>query len=492
MEAMEEESGLTCAVCQEGRTLQPSELLGLYAFMKKVTIQSSQGGGKGDVDGTVMLMSLPLSCPRSLIGSQSESLFQRGKAAANALHGTSQALTAMAAATASFSSTSSSSSRTYYITTVSAGNAIHCSCHAKAKAADRSHPKAPKSEWEGASLRNSRVTCNVILPLVSSKTSNVPLIAVENALGEVATIQTTILGVRPKSMLWNVLHDVRLLLLRMAYGEALNSDCGGGSSSSNFLLLLYQLYTADMFSRNAELDDSQVSKHARGLSAGFLAAVDITDAVDFDCEDTRSKRLERGVADAAPMAALCSILFFNSGDDTAASATIAHDLTDTDRKIPPPNRQWELHKTKFLAGLVRCAGRRHSLGVHDSGCITARGISTGSRKNIERARSYMDWAVGDEGPPNTSVSKKTNIGAILEHYSGSLRPMITLYAIFNSLSKEFVANDTDENTQGASERLASSLESCHKAICIEDLLDAAEITMDHDVICKYFEKGLFP
>lgn len=491
MEAMEEESGLTCAVCQEGRTLQPSELLGLYAYMKKVTIQSSQGGGKGDIDGTVMLMSLPLSCPRGLIGSQSESFFQRAKVAVSALHGTSQALAAMAAATATISSTSSTS-RTYYITTVSAGNAIHCSCHAKAKAADRSHPKAPKSEWEGASLRNSRVTCNVILPLVSSKTSNVPLIAVENALGEVATIQTTILGVRPKSMLWNVLHDVRLLLLRMAYGEALNADCGGGSSSSNFLLVLYQLYTADMFSRNAELDDSQVSKHARGLSSGFLAAVDIVDAVDFDREDTRSKRLERGVADAAPMAALCSILFFNSGDDAAAGTTIAHDLTDTDRKIPPPNRQWELYKTKFLAGLVRCAGRRHSLGVHDSGCITARGISTGSRKNIERARSYMDWAVSDEGPTNTVVSKKTTkSGAILEHYAGSLRPMITLYAILNAISKEFVVNDTDENTLGASERLASSLESCHKAQCIEDLLDVAEITLDHDIICKYFEKGLF-
>ncbi|KAL3795660.1 hypothetical protein HJC23_002067 [Cyclotella cryptica] len=491
MEAMEEESGLTCAVCQEGRTLQPSELLGLYAFMKKVTIPSSQGGGRGDIDGTVMLMSLPLSCPRGIIGSQSESLFQRGKAAANALHGTSQALTAMAAATSSISSTSSSS-RTYYITTVSAGNAIHCSCHAKAKAADRSHPKAPKSEWEGASLRNSRVTCNVILPLVSSKTSNVPLIAVENALGEVATIQTTILGVRPKSMLWNVLHDVRLLLLRMAYGEALNADCGGGSSSSNFLLVLYQLYTADMFSRNAELDDSQVAKHARGLSSGFLAAVDIVDAVDFDRNDTRSKRLERGVADAAPMAALCSILFFNSGDDTTAGATFAHDLTDTDRKVPPANRQWELYKTKFLAGLLRCAGHRHSLGVNDSGCITARGISTGSRKNIERARSYMEWSAGDEGATSNVVAKKkTTSGAILEHYAVSLRPMITLYAILNSISKEFVVNDTDENTLEASERLASSLESCHKASCIDDLLDVAENTMDHDVICKYFEKGLF-
>jgi hypothetical protein len=35
MEAMEDETGLTCAICQEGHTLQPTELLGIYAYLKK-------------------------------------------------------------------------------------------------------------------------------------------------------------------------------------------------------------------------------------------------------------------------------------------------------------------------------------------------------------------------------------------------------------------------------------------------------------------------
>jgi hypothetical protein len=451
--------------------------------MKKVTIPFSQGGDKTDIDGTLMLLSLPVSCPRSIVGSQNESFFQKGKAAAIGLQGTSHALTASI-------SGSSSSSRTSFITTVSAGNAIHCSCHARAKAADRSHPKAPKSEWEGASLRNSRVSCNVILPLASSKTSNVPLIAVESALAEVNTITTTILGSRPSSMLWNVLHDVRLLLLRMSYGEALNADCGGGSSSSNFLLMLYQLYSCDMFSSNADLDDSQVARHARGLSHGFLAASSIVDSVDFTRQDTRSKRLERGLTDAAPMAALCSILFYNSTDGSAASDTIAHDITDSDRKGPSPNRQWELHKDKFLAGLLRCAGHRNSLGITDSGCATSRGISTGSRKNVERARSFFDWNAEESSVARGASKKKIRGSSILEDYAVPLRPMISLYAILNSLSKEFVVNDTDENTLKSSERLASTLESCLKASCIVDLLDVAEITMDHDAICKYFEKGL--
>lgn len=83
----------------------------------------------------------------------------------------------------------------------------------------------------------------------------------------------------------------------MAHGEALGADCGGGSSSSNFLLVLYQLYSADMFATNAEHDESsEVSRHARGLSAGFLVGTELVDDPDFDRIDSRSKRLERGIA----------------------------------------------------------------------------------------------------------------------------------------------------------------------------------------------------
>ena len=140
MEALDDEKGVTCAVCQEGRTFQPSELLGLYAYMKKVTIAAGQGGATGDIDGTVMLLSLPMSLPRSSV----ESWFRKARIAANALEGSAHAITAMSAAN---STSSGSSSRSYhYLTTVSAGNAIHCSCHSKAKAADRNHPKAPKSK----------------------------------------------------------------------------------------------------------------------------------------------------------------------------------------------------------------------------------------------------------------------------------------------------------------------------------------------------------
>jgi hypothetical protein len=98
----------------------------------------------------------------------------------------------------------------------------------------------------------------------------------------------------------------------MAHGEALGADCGGGSSSSNFLLLLYQLYSANLFAKNAEHDESlEVSRHARGLSAGFLVGVDILDDPDFNASriDTRSKRLERGVAGELLMVRLNSMFY---------------------------------------------------------------------------------------------------------------------------------------------------------------------------------------
>lgn len=78
---------------------------------------------------------------------------------------------------------------------------------------------------------------------------------------------------------------------------------------------------------------------------------------------------------------------------------------------------------------------------------------------------------------------------MIEEYSNALRPMLTLYVVFDQLSKEFVLGD-DEGTEESSERLAAKLESCYKAEGIQELLQIAEINdVGNDVICKYFEKG---
>ncbi|XP_047051247.1 auxin transport protein BIG-like [Lolium rigidum] len=97
----EEEGGLACMVCREGYTLRPTDMLGVYAFSKRVNLgATSSGSGRGDC----------------------------------------------------------------VFTTVSHFNIIHYQCHQEAKRADAAL-KTPKKEWDGATLRNNETLCNCIFPL---------------------------------------------------------------------------------------------------------------------------------------------------------------------------------------------------------------------------------------------------------------------------------------------------------------------------------------
>lgn len=97
----EEEDGVACMVCREGYTLRPTDMLGVYAFSKRVNLgATSSGSGRGDC----------------------------------------------------------------VYTTVSHFNIIHYQCHQEAKRADAAL-KNPKKEWDGATLRNNETLCNCIFPL---------------------------------------------------------------------------------------------------------------------------------------------------------------------------------------------------------------------------------------------------------------------------------------------------------------------------------------
>ena len=54
---------------------------------------------------------------------------------------------------------------------VSHFNLIHSSCHQAARQAD-SALRAPKREWEGATLRNGETLCNNLLPLKAAEVSD--------------------------------------------------------------------------------------------------------------------------------------------------------------------------------------------------------------------------------------------------------------------------------------------------------------------------------
>ena len=480
MEAMEDEDGLTCAICQEGRTLQPSELLGLYAYVKKISIPSNRGGGRGSIDGTIMLFSLPETLPASLAESIADKKkFQKAKAAAVAIQRSSNTLPVSSAPSSTNSARSSN-----YIITVTAGNAIHCTCHSKARTADRNHPKAPKSEWEGASLRNSRVNCNVIFPLVSSKSSSVPLMAVEKSMSDYQNVLSNTLGSRPKSMLWTILHDIRLLLLRMCYAESLNTDCGGGSLSSNLLLLFYSFQMADMLSDDAEHDASETVEHARELSTGFLIGFKILQAKDYPNENSTAKRLQRSIADAAPMASICCLLYHNERN-TSNKETNATNICDS------KCNRWEDHKDFFLCGLLRCAGRRYAQGLYDSGCKQSQNANINNQIN---PGSFNEWDLSQTGndyfnKASVKTSEEDQNGIPIDDYNKALFPFITLFALINQFSAELSSSMTDKMIEESCGRILDVVESCHRCEDLKSLTHQAKVSLDNQKIKKEFELG---
>ncbi|KAL7580232.1 hypothetical protein ACA910_012973 [Epithemia clementina (nom. ined.)] len=461
METIEEETGLVCVCCQEGRVSQPSELLGLYAFVRKVAIPLDKCGSRASIDGSVLLNSLPSYAPLSFGAAtqECEEWYPVGKAAGEDLSPTTSICTG----------SGSSRRSSVFTTTVSAGNGIHVSCHVRARQVDRSHPKAPKSEWEGAKLRNGRVDCNIILPLVSSRSSKVSLIAVDSALSEHQTAVSNLLGATPKSMLWTTLYDVYFLLLRMSYGEPLNGDCGGGSLASNCQLLLYEMLTADMFEKNAQVDQPEQSQHALGLSSGFLAACAILLSAGDSDFDKRS--LTIGIADAAPMACLTCILFHNSYDDSGSGA-------DTLESIAHPKRRWVVGRNYFLKGLILCAGRRKALGVENSGCLATRGS-----RLVVRPSSFVEW-------DTAQTEQKQGRGACLSEYQHSLRPLLTFFAFAEQLSVVFSSSMEEDSIGSHAEILAMTVEDCLRCKNIDELLTMTKVDLDPQEIAALFKSGL--
>lgn len=435
---MVEESGLTCAVCQEGRSLQPKELLGLYAFVSKVTLVNDKCGSKDAISGIQLLKRLPSSLPSSLHGSVLvEDWYSTAKATASELN-----------------LRSSSRRTTMYTTSVSAGTGIHLSCHRRARAVDRNHPKAPKSEWSGAALRNNRVSCNIIIPLISSRSSSLlPIGIAETALADYHSCVANSLGAMPPSMLWSSLYDVYFLLLRIAYNEDLSNDCGGGSLASNCELIFYQFIAADTFDRDAQAENMAHSAHARCLPSGLLTALSLIN------EDGSSYNpLATFAGDAAIMSVICSVVFHNCTESS-------------DSQLRPfPKRQWALGRDFFLRALLITAGRRHFMGLKGSGCTTE---GSGRAYNEEYQSSYQ------------SSSGRMSVDVIAPF----VHPMLVLFGVMDHVSADFSPAMKDEEIRDSTQRLVTLLTDCRRIRSIPDLTRRLGISCRDDDIVAYFQKG---
>jgi len=470
-ESMVEEAGLKCAVCQEGRTLQPTSLLGLYVHTTRVMSMGNKTLTRAAISGVGLLCSLPVELPASLVGDPlSEDWYLQSLEAQSSVSDIARAL--------------SKSSRSWWGSTIMAtstcaGNAIHFTCHRKARQADRNHPKAPKQEWEGASLRNNRAKCNAIFPLVSTQASSVPLLSVNTGLNDYKSALSLALGGSPSSMLWTVLQDACLLLFRMSYGESLSAESGGGSMTSNCRLLYHQLHLVEMFEKSAQIDQRAQSNHARRLSAGCLLASQIL----FTGEDeTVCKDLWRGVADATPMACLTSIAFHNTKPCGKAGVS---SIGGSD--VPHPKREWVVGRELFLRGLLLCAGRRHALNLSTSGCQAKR---TSRRK---RSTSFADWDDGDETRPESIRRRHRPKGRSepsIDDYQHSLRPLITMFAIMDQVSSDFRSDMDDAAVEASSTNLVQVAENCQKSRGIHDLLRKAKVPLDHLQMIKLVNKGM--
>ncbi|GAX11800.1 E3 ubiquitin-protein ligase UBR4 [Fistulifera solaris] len=479
-ESMADETGLKCVVCHEGRTLQPKELLALYTFTKKVVLPSGKNMTRSSIDGTDVLKVLPAKIPVNLIDDAfSEEWLRR-------------ALEAKLAVQRLPAEPSQSRRSLVFVTTTSAGNAIHISCHQRAKQADRTHPKAPKSEWEGASLRNNRVKCNCTLPLIHNRDSAVPLIDVTTGLSDYQSALASILGSSSSCMLWHILHDIRFLLLRIAYGESLNADAGGGSLASNCQLLFRQMHLAETFAKQTDDEQKESLIHAQGVSAGCLLACGV---VFKENSKKENSELLRAVADGTLMGAIISIIFYN----TKACGGLKVDITS---EKPHPKREWVIGRDRYLRGLIVCAGRRHVLNLNSSGCLPGRTLS--GRK---RSSSFAEWDNNDKeeavSPTETASprsksktrrragrsSARPNMPSI-DDFQNAFRPMITLFAILDQLSAEFTQTMDDNQIETSSQRMVQIIEDSQASRGIQELLRKAKVPLDNGQLISLLQRGM--
>ena len=303
-------------------------------------------------------------------------------------------------------------------------------------------------------------------------------------------------------MLWTVLHDVRLLLLRIAYDEQLNADCGGGSVTSNLGLVFHLLFMVDMFAKDAQHDSPASAQHVKNISLAYLSACEIVDAPD--CPITDRPSLLRGLSEASIMAGICSILFHNHGHGQQ------HDGSDTEEEDLCRNQQpqWKAYRNHFLKGFARYAGRRYTAGLEDSGCVSKRTLS-GKR----RACSFGDWEILEGGGPSSSSANSNNNSENnsttgsnksstatrmnrpdIEDYSSALRPILTLFAVLDQLSKEYKRPGImdDVSIAHSAETLTSIVKCCKMSPTIQDLYKnniSTNSCMALEQIVDEFHKG---
>jgi E3 ubiquitin-protein ligase UBR4 len=114
-------------VCQEGEDYKPKQIMGIYVYCKEVVLESAE-----------------YDIHPSLLYSYASSLIFIGRRL-----------------------TMGDNREEVGVTSVTHFNVVHFQCHKDAAKADKKL-KPPKTEWEGATIRNSHTLCNNLFPIWST------------------------------------------------------------------------------------------------------------------------------------------------------------------------------------------------------------------------------------------------------------------------------------------------------------------------------------
>ena len=118
---------------------------------------------------------------------------------------------------------------------------IHFRCHQEAVKADKKL-KPPKSEWDGAKIRNAHTLCNALFPILPPPSPDGDNEQPFDSYVQAVELYWQRFPFAPRLTLPRyllVLEDLKYLLLRYANEESFSEDSKGGGKESNVGLILY-------------------------------------------------------------------------------------------------------------------------------------------------------------------------------------------------------------------------------------------------------------
>ena len=132
----------------------------------------------------------------------------------------------------SVSVTKPSSETSHVMSTVTHFNPIHMQCHREAARAEKAMKK-PKTEWEGATIRNQHTKCNNWYPICG------PQILRHDYAGGVQWMFSSYPAV--ENRLCNEIHNLKLLIDKFCYEESFSKESKGGGPEHNMQAIPYIL-----------------------------------------------------------------------------------------------------------------------------------------------------------------------------------------------------------------------------------------------------------